>query len=336
VAAGFDEASRTVFAFGGRWANFYLYPYEDPFLAYDDLQAWSVDRGSWSRPEAQGTGPSRRSDAATAFDPARRRLWILGGTSVEGRPLDDTWALELDGGPRWREVPASGPSGRDRAAAIFDARDDRVILYGGVRGDGENEVWQLKNDAWSLLTVEGSIPPRLGAMAVYDSKRHRMIVLGGAWYDKFDTWAPSLDEVRPGPASRAAGRARLRAPAPVPSTMRTPIACSFWRASTRATSLRPMRACTRSSSRRSADLATGSSPRARPRFRAADHLAFFDRARNRLLVTGGWDGFSSQKRVVRALLRQWRGPDGRARRTPRHLEQCPGGALRGARSRSRS
>ena len=31
-------------------------------------------------------------------------------------------------------------------------------------------------------------------MAVYDSKRHRMITLGGAWYDKFDTWALSLDE----------------------------------------------------------------------------------------------------------------------------------------------
>ena len=291
-AGAFDEAARTVVTFGGGWFDLSLYPFEVHDFTFDDLQAWSVDRGSWSRLEVEGPGPSARRDAASAFDPARRRMWLLGGDPGEGPTLDDAWALELEGGVHWREIPASGPhpTGRDRASAIFDSRDDRVILYGGTRGEGEDEVWQLKDDTWSLLRVEGKIPARTGAMAVYDAKRHRMIVLGGAWYDKFDAWALSLGETpawsridAPGasPPPGAGGRAVYDAGADRVLVFGGTNSGDFYATDSHVYEL----------SLADPPAWRRLEPEGLPALPRADHLAFFDTARNRLLVTGGtWDG----------------------------------------------
>jgi hypothetical protein len=293
-AGAFDEASRTVVVFGGGWFDLSHYPDKGPDFAFDDLQAWSVDRGSWSRLEAAGPGPSPRRDAATAFDPARRRMWIVGGTDDQGGSLDDTWALELADGPRWRALPAAGlhPSARDRASAIFDVRGDRLILYGGARGEGQDEVWQLKDDTWTQLAVQGSLPPRTGGMAVYDSRRHRMITLGGAWYDKFDTWALSLDEAPTWtridgagetPPPGAGGRAVYD-----PNADRVLIFGGIRSADYFAADANVY------------ELSLADPPtwrKLQPEGGAAlartEHLQFFDTARNRMLVTGGWDGFIS-------------------------------------------
>ena len=154
-------------------------------------------------------------------------------------------------------------------------------------------MWQLANDTWSLLAVEGSIPARTGAMAVYDPKRHRMIVLGGAWYDKFDTWALSLDAAPtwaridgagPTPPPGAGARAVYD-----PQADRILVFGGIDSGDFFATdaNVYELSLADPPTWRRLAPVGQAALPR-------AEHLAFFDAARNRLLVTGGWDGISSQ------------------------------------------
>ncbi len=93
---------------------------------------------------------------------------------------------------------------RSDHSAIYDAPNDRIIVFGGWNGR------QFFNDVWALDTTEGSEawtklnphsacpPPRAQHTAIYDAANKRMIVFGGhqAHYNFNDVWA--LDLSTPG------------------------------------------------------------------------------------------------------------------------------------------
>ena len=93
---------------------------------------------------------------------------------------------------------------RSDHSAIYDAPNDRIIVFGGWNGR------QFFNDVWALDTTEGSEawtklnphsawpPPRAQHTAIYDAANQRMIVFGGhqSHYNFNDVWA--LDLSTPG------------------------------------------------------------------------------------------------------------------------------------------
>jgi len=110
-------------------------------------------------------------------------------------------------GWRWREITPSGgdaPSARRNGTAIYDARNRRVILFGGTDSLGNlNDVWSFDVDGrtWEKRTPTGGPPaPRFGHNAVYDPAGHRFFS---------DTWLLDLSTFRwteATPASRPAAR----------------------------------------------------------------------------------------------------------------------------------
>lgn len=99
-----------------------------------------------------------------------------------------------------RKIVAQNDSPPVRAnhSLIYDAKQDRLIVFGGSGNGGVlNDVWafSLTDRTWAELTPrEGSAPaPRLTPTAVYDAKKHRMVIYSGQGAGFFnDTWAFDL------------------------------------------------------------------------------------------------------------------------------------------------
>ncbi|MEQ1832403.1 MAG: kelch repeat-containing protein, partial [Candidatus Eisenbacteria bacterium] len=162
--------------------------------------AASADDGTWKA----FPPPSEREGATTVYDPVRRRMILFGG---EAYPIsdNDVWVLSLEGDHEWSRLTTQGPAPDVRIdhSAIFDPIRDRMLVYGGVTyGDTAGGVWSLSFatavPTWSLLGTSGPTPAaRYAHSAIYDPRRDRMIVCGGASFGNYsygETWALSLAE----------------------------------------------------------------------------------------------------------------------------------------------
>lgn len=100
----------------------------------------------------------------------------------------------------------ANPSPRHASSMIYDAKNERMVMFGGgnIRlpwGRVYNDVWALNlepnHDVWQFLTPSGIPPsPRQFSSAVYDSSVQRMILFGGTndWADYFnDVWMLTLE-----------------------------------------------------------------------------------------------------------------------------------------------
>jgi hypothetical protein len=94
----------------------------------------------------------------------------------------------------------ASPPVRANHAMIYDPQGDRLVVFGGSGNGGVlNDIWAFsrKDRIWKELTPkEGSAPaPRLTPTAVYDAKRHRMVIYSGQGTGFFnDTWAFDLEK----------------------------------------------------------------------------------------------------------------------------------------------
>ena len=93
-------------------------------------------------------------------------------TSTTG--VDGDWTQELP--PTFEEVPA-----------LYDPARESMIVFGGRLTGGDffsNETWELPLSGplkWTLLATTGPLPaPRAGHALLYDSRRDRLLVFGGA------------------------------------------------------------------------------------------------------------------------------------------------------------
>ena len=112
--------------------------------------------------EGPGPGPSRHT-FASAYDSMRNRYVLFGGSDFYSL-LNDTWTIELGAHPQWSALATQGtpPSPRRLAEAVYDQRDDRLILFGGYDGTFYNDLWQLSfatdPPTWSPLAATGGPP----------------------------------------------------------------------------------------------------------------------------------------------------------------------------------
>jgi hypothetical protein len=152
--------------------------------------AWALsfeDPPAWRQLAPQGSPPPPRAIHAAVFDASRNQMLVFGGYRDES--VGDLWRLSLGESQEWSMLSSAdlGPGPHRAPTAIHDARRDRLVVYGGYAGFGEqfysNETWEfpLPSGPWRRLAPAGSppSPARAWHSAIYDPPRDRMVVFGG-------------------------------------------------------------------------------------------------------------------------------------------------------------
>src|SRR5215831_7456021 len=167
----------------------------------------AVDDGIWG--SFIPSGLPTMMQAAVAADPAERRVYLFGPVTREFQPNDnETYVFDMDASPpRFERLSTVGPPPPARwgGSLIFDPLRRRLLLIGGKPWQSSSEgtdVWELTLDdppRWRELDPLGAVPgPRLLAVAVYDGKRDRVLLHGGARrengldFSLADTWSLAL------------------------------------------------------------------------------------------------------------------------------------------------
>ena len=158
--------------------------------------------------------PPARFYQEMVYDSANDRAIMFGG-AANCAPLNDVWVLAhasgLTGAPAWTQLTPTGvgPDARYAPNAVYDATNNRMVVFGGASGGycagappPRNDVWVLTNanglggtPAWVQLSPSGAAPAaRNSSSSVYDAVNNRMIVFGGNRTEGYcggesnDTW----------------------------------------------------------------------------------------------------------------------------------------------------
>jgi hypothetical protein len=176
-----------------------------------DTWVMEVGCGAWKKIE--GDSPGSRARAAMATDSQKNRAVLFGGRTRAGASgaytlFNDVWAFDF-GAEAWSKIETTGqaPSARANAAAAYDAKGNRLLVFGGNTSTSgtafapQNDTWALDlgTNAWSKLAGQASPPARLfHAMAVDAEGRRAWTFSGGddqAFTGPFlgDLWQMNLD-----------------------------------------------------------------------------------------------------------------------------------------------
>lgn len=160
------------------------------FAASGASETWEWDGATWLL-RAAGAGPTTRSRPAMVYDAARHQTFLIGGSQGEfDLPVAEHWAWD---GEIWSQLTPNPPFALVDAAAAYDARRDRVVLFGGIGVSGKvNELWEWNGSRWIKHPSTGAWPPaRSGHTLVYDPVRQRSVLFGGITETNFvlnDLW----------------------------------------------------------------------------------------------------------------------------------------------------
>jgi hypothetical protein len=197
-SAVYDPSTRSMTVFGG-WE----FLTRGPVCGGPRFETWtlSLQDMRWSASPSGSNEPLRRGHAVAALDAAAHRALLYGGESDlfgHGSAMSDCWGLELGDSMTWSAVFPSPDvpllSRESGQCAAYDPTRDRLLIY------QDDRLWAYPfhgHLAWARLTPNGiAPPPRTGHVVVYDSKRDRLVVFGGAdrYFDNYlsDTWTVSL------------------------------------------------------------------------------------------------------------------------------------------------
>jgi hypothetical protein len=153
------------------------------------------------------TYPLLRGGSSAVYDPSSNRMILFAGfsndNSLDNPRLNDVWvqtnANGLGGTGAWSNLIPNGTPGspqvRYNHSAVYDAANNRMIIYGGcgstVGSQGclpiADNVWVLSNanglggtPTWTQLFPTGGPPPaRQAHQAAYDPGTNSMIVWAG-------------------------------------------------------------------------------------------------------------------------------------------------------------
>ncbi len=148
---------------------------------------------TWVQLSPTGAPPTPRTSDSAVYDPTNNRMIVFGGWTGSTR-LNDVWVLTeangLNGTPSWIQLTPSGtaPPARCVHSAVYDATNNRMIIFGGFSGTSNlNDVWVLSNanglggtPAWTQLSPLGAPPAQLSfPTAVFDPSTDQMVIFGG-------------------------------------------------------------------------------------------------------------------------------------------------------------
>lgn len=142
-------------------------------------ETWEWDGFTWTlRASGPGNSPGGpRANHAMAFDANRGVSVVYGGLP----PFLETWEWD---GFTWTPVftpTVVGTGDRHFNAMTYDPVGQRVLLFGGVDGNGLNaDIWSYDGLDWTFLNPAGTWPtPRANATMVFDTSRNIVVVHGG-------------------------------------------------------------------------------------------------------------------------------------------------------------
>lgn len=160
-------------------------------------------RITWS----ENDGPKAREHGAMVVDPARDRMFLIGGSGYSPylSSLSDVWQLELTTKKWCRVLPVIGtPSGGSRRVASVPQRK-LAYLFGGYDDKAAPNAELYRFDysadvpAFTVVTQENVPPPRSLHAFIYDPKSERFFLFGGIGKNNEvlgDTWSMSLQAGR--------------------------------------------------------------------------------------------------------------------------------------------
>ena len=166
-ALAYDAARGKVVLFGGSDSSNHV-------LA----DTWEWDGSTWTNATPATGSPAPRAHHALAYDPARGKVVLFGGSDSSNHALADTWAWD---GSTWTNMtPAAGsPAARADHALAYDAARGKVVLFGG--SDRNNnllaDTWAWDGSTWT--PASGSPPGRFDLAMAYDAARGKVVMFGG-------------------------------------------------------------------------------------------------------------------------------------------------------------
>jgi len=139
--------------------------------------------------QKQDVGPQSRAGAAAAYDGARGRVVLFGGTTLAGVAFGDTWEWD---GTDWTQVEDTGPVARSGHALAYDSNRSRVVLFGGAASDGtpRGDTWEWDGASWTQVEDTGP-DARTDLQIAFDAKATKCVLFGGlaaANALRGDTW----------------------------------------------------------------------------------------------------------------------------------------------------
>ncbi len=238
-AMAYDAARQRIVLFGQRYSGTISYdtwewdgtnwfrclPLATPplshILAYDPIRqriafignsssnqtTWEWDGTIWTE-RTLATNLPYRSGYGVAYDTARQRVVLFGGSSV-GSYLNDTWEWD---GTNWKQIiSATAPSPRYRHVMVYDAARQRVVLFGGSNDNSLsklNDTWEWDGTSWTQRTPSTAPDGRILHAMAYDAARQRVVLFGGygslndTWEWDGTTWTQHLPATSPSTRSR--------------------------------------------------------------------------------------------------------------------------------------
>ena len=128
-----------------------------------------------------GTFPSARLWASSAFDPTTGSVVLFGGCGTVVCPLAETWIYAHGS---WTNLTSSlsiAPSARYGAVMTFDPVTDSVVLFGGSTGHNLlADTWVFQHGSWSpVAPATGAPPARVHAGFATDRFSGQLLLFGG-------------------------------------------------------------------------------------------------------------------------------------------------------------
>lgn len=147
-------------------------------------ETWELQPTGW-RQVTPATAPPRRTLTAAAFDQARARVVLFGGTDT-GNALSDAWDWD---GTAWTSR-SGDPLARSGHAMATDPGGGSVVLFGGWDGIRTmlGDTWLHDGSRWAV--GPGGPPPRRFCAMALDPVRGRVVLFGGSdgSVSLADTW----------------------------------------------------------------------------------------------------------------------------------------------------
>lgn len=146
--------------------------------------------------------PPSRTNARLVWNPVKEKVVLFGGSTAADSSrrrtyLNDVWVWDTS---QWSQVyPENPPAGRAAHAMVWDSGQDRMLVFGGLRGfDDDNrpmlldDTLALEGNSWRDLNPPAKPSARQSHAYAFDRVRNRFVIFGG--YDVetkpiFDTWA---------------------------------------------------------------------------------------------------------------------------------------------------
>jgi cysteine-rich repeat protein len=143
----------------------------------DELWRWN---GTWSRVPFD-VGPQPRIETAMAYHAALDRTILVGGSTGFYAEMRDTWAWDGRTWTRLPDLPTPGVNGLRAHSMAYDARRKRLVVFGGIHDQLEQDVTYELDDQgkWSVVVTTKAPLGRYSAQMAYDPERGRIVLFGG-------------------------------------------------------------------------------------------------------------------------------------------------------------